>query len=439
MSKTQLRLDFSLDTIEERQAFLDKYLKDNPNHWSDSDIQMMGNYLLWGKEKNNKSAASNLGISIETKHNTWTRKKDESLDALLEQPTFNEVAVFSEVPIKVAKTKFSREEALRDAPDNLKETFRGLFEQIDRLDLTLNYYDIKTGKREKEPREELLKRFTQEEQEQLKKDATRLNQFNYLKKRHLLAELRNQQYALRDNYVTHIQRTAPPTMNLQEDVTEFENNIPVFPLGVFTKNSFMRLIFKPKEELNPYTYTEKELNTVSKFLWAKKKEKEKHDFQIYFDFTNEEHLGELFQFYLDLENEENELTSQLIETVKYYINFSDLNDIQREILNMKINKKTNEDIRAVVNEKYDKHYAVNYISTIFRKKIIPCLIDAANHHMEVIENLFFEEEFKKCICCGRILLINEKNFMHKSRSKDGFNNKCKTCEKEARKRRGNGK
>ena len=32
MSKTQLRLDFSLDTIEERQAFLDKYLKDNPNH-----------------------------------------------------------------------------------------------------------------------------------------------------------------------------------------------------------------------------------------------------------------------------------------------------------------------------------------------------------------------------------------------------------------------
>ena len=55
MSKTQLRLDFSLDTIEERQAFLDKYLKDSPNHWSDSDIQMMGNYLLWGKEKNNKS------------------------------------------------------------------------------------------------------------------------------------------------------------------------------------------------------------------------------------------------------------------------------------------------------------------------------------------------------------------------------------------------
>ena len=68
------------------------------------------------------------------------------------------------MPIKVAKTKFSREEALRDAPDNLKETFRGLFEQIDRLDLTLNYYDMKTGKREKEPREELLRRICKEAQ-----------------------------------------------------------------------------------------------------------------------------------------------------------------------------------------------------------------------------------------------------------------------------------
>ena len=438
MPKTQLRLDFSIESAEGRKQFLDEYLDKNKDiHWNDSDIQMMGNYILWGKE-GRTSAAEHANVELETRHNTWQKKEDESLDALMEQPTFNEAAVFTEIPTKITRTVFSREEALREAPEFLRQTFVDLFRQIDELDLLLNYYDLGTGKRIKEPRKELLEKFTNEEQMKLRMDAADLSQYQYLKKRHLLVELRKQQFTLRDSYSASVQRTTLPTINFVQDVIDFDGNIPVFPLGVATPDTFMELIFKSEDELIPSNYTEEQLEVISKFLWNKKEESTQN-FDIYFDFREESHLGELFQSYLDLSNvEDNVLTAALIKTIDYYREFANLSDLQKDVLEMKINKKTNDDIRVYINKKYDKHYAVNYISTIFRQKIIPALTEAANYHLRVIENLFFEEEFKTCIGCGRTLLIDERNFMHKARSKDGFNNKCKVCEKERRKRRKDG-
>lgn len=434
MAKTNLRLDFSLETAAERKQFLDEYLAKNQYKWTDSDIEMMGNYILWGKE-GTKSAADKASIEVETRYSTWSKKDDESLDALLEQPTFNEAAVFVQTPTKIPRTVFSRKEALEQAPDNLKVTFTELFRQIDELDLLLNYYDLNSGKRIKEPRAELINKFTDEEQFEIKQHAAELSQYQYLKKRHLLVELRKQQFTLRDSYITQIQH-ALPVLQFQEDSIEFEGNIPVFPLGLANDGRLMSLIFKPAQELIPSTYTEEDLQLVSKFLWEKKDE-ETHKYDRFFDFRNEVHLGELFQNYIDLSEVDNTLTAALIKTIDYYREFSNLTPLQEDVLQMKIEKRTNEEIRKYINQKYGKNYAVNYMSTIFRQKIIPSLIEGVNYHLRIVENLFFAEEFKVCIGCGQTLLIDERNFMHKARSKDGFNNKCKQCEKKRRRSKQN--
>ena len=47
---------------------------------------------------------------------------------------------------------------------------------------------------------------------------------------------------------------------------------------------------------------------------------------------------------------------------------------------------------------------------------------------QIVQNLFFSEEFKKCSACGRTLLKSPRNFVRKSRSKDGYANKCKYCD-----------
>ena len=99
---------------------------------------------------------------------------------------------------------------------------------------------------------------------------------------------------------------------------------------------------------------------------------------------------------------------------------------------MKIAKKKNQDIANYINKKYNKSYTANYISTIFRQKIIKQINEAAAFHKEIINNIFFEENFKKCSCCGKILLRSTENFVKKSRAKDGFAGRCKRCDKIAR-------
>lgn len=153
-------------------------------------------------------------------------------------------------------------------------------------------------------------------------------------------------------------------------------------------------------------------------------------------------MAQVFLYFEDLEEQEfNKSTNAMLNTLKYYVQFAQLSELQYEILCLKIKKQTNQQIQQYINKKYDKSYTVNYISTIFRQKIIPSIIEGIKYHMNIVENLFFEEEFKKCIRCGRVLLIHPYNFVRKARSQDGFNNKCKCCEKKERKLRGekNGK
>lgn len=123
---------------------------------------------------------------------------------------------------------------------------------------------------------------------------------------------------------------------------------------------------------------------------------------------------------------------KLLDTLQFYVDQADLTDIQHEILNMKLHKIKNTDIAWEINRKYKKTYTSNYISTIFRQRIIPKINDAAKYHEKVISNIFFEEEFKQCSSCGETLLRDADNFTRKSRSSDGFSSRCKKCEKKAR-------
>jgi hypothetical protein len=63
---------------------------------------------------------------------------------------------------------------------------------------------------------------------------------------------------------------------------------------------------------------------------------------------------------------------------------------------------------------------------------VPKINEAAAYHLKVVSNLFFEEEFKMCTGCKKIMLRDADNFTRKSRSKDGFTARCKKCEKASR-------
>lgn len=437
----RLHLDFSISGTNDRKDFVDQYVQ-RPEFirapLTEDELETIANYILWGKDEDGQSCAQRGEIQIETRNKTWQRDDTESLDAMMESPTFNEASLRrpTEARTRVPREVFDRQKALEECPEHMRAVFQDLFDRIDKLEMSIHFYEFAHGKRKEGPRAALTKRFDESDIYAAEQIASKWNQYKYLKQRHLIVELRREQFTLRDSYIEKHLRHTPPEPDLDPVHLDFDAEIPVFPLGLVGA-PFSDLVFKSEDKLNPYTYTEKELDVLTHHYWNKKSQSRP---LLFFDFGELEHVYELFGQLNELEEELDDLPiesnlKKLLDTLKYYISLTDLTEAQQEILDLKINKTKNQDIADIINKKYNKSYTANYISTIFRQKIIPRINETAQFHALVIENMCFEENFKKCNGCGKILLADAENFVRKSRSKDGFSTKCKKCDRADRQRK----
>ena len=437
----RLKLDFSIQSTDGRRDFVSEYVT-QPQFQrvplTSDELETIANYILWGKDPDGLNVTQRGEIQIETRNKTWQRDDTESLDALMESPTFSEASLRrpTEARTRVAREVFDRKKTLKECPKHLVPVFQDLFDRIDYIELQLNFYEFTHGKRKEPPRESLQKRFTEAQIANAQTTVTKWNQFKYLKQRHLIVELRREQFTLRDTYIERHVRHTPIEPEIDPVDPDFDAEIPVFPLGL-KAGPIGALLFKDETNLNPSTYSESDLQKVLQFYWDKKSDARP---AIFFDFANLEHIYELFGQLNELEESVGALSvnsnlSKLLETLKYYIEMTDLTEAQREILDLKINKVKNQDIADIINKKYDKSYTANYISTIFRQKIIPRINETAEFHAKIIENLSFPENFKKCTGCGKVLLIDPDKFVRKSRSKDGFSTRCKICDRNDRQKK----
>ena len=433
--QNRLKLDFSLESAQDRVNFINSYIVQFPT-LTQSEASTIADYLLWGKTEEGVALGADAGL--ETR---WSKPNEaESLDAVLENPALSNAQLYAlndAVVLRKPRNVFSREEARREAPDYLKQTYEDLWKTIDEVELEINFYELRVGKREKPPREELVKRFTHDEVERIRAAAEKLNQYGYLKLRHRIRELRTEQFTIRDSYRSTFNITQS-TYSPKNNSFVFDCDVEVLPLGI-KEGIVGEMIFDVN--FDPAAFDEEQLRLISNLVWKKKNvDKEKR----IFDFRNLEAVYQLYLFKEDFDDRleeveynhiiENNL-SQLLETLKFYEQISDLTDIQREILRMKEKKQKNAEIAGYINKKYGKSYTANYISTIFRQKIIVKINEAAELHRDTVENCFFPENFRKCPDCGRVLLLDARNWVRKVRSKDGFQNKCKRCEREQRKRK----
>lgn len=436
----RLNLDFSLSTMEERRKFLDIYINKIP-YPTEEELEIMANYILWGKDIDGKSPIQKKEIQIKTRNGTWDKKNEESLDALLETPTFNENLIIqpTEARQKIPRETFSRKESLEQAPEHIKKILISLFNDIDKIDLILNFYDLKHGKRKNPPRKELTNKFSESEINLIKEKSEKLNQFKYLKLRHLLVELRREQFTIRDTFLSPIQYQNNKIIEISPSSPIFEFEIPVYPLGLLEDKQLIKKIFPLNKFPLPQDFSDDELKEISELYWKKKEERKNQ--KIFFDFSDIEHVYNLLLQLPELKDEidkkENleSTTDLLLKTLLFYIKRAKLTDLQYTILRRKIQKVRNQDIANEVNRIFNKSYTANYISTIFRQKIIKQINKAAIFHEKIVENLFFPENFKVCNVCGEMLLKDQENFVRKSRSKDGFSNRCKECDKKERHRK----
>ena len=102
--------------------------------------------------------------------------------------------------------------------------------------------------------------------------------------------------------------------------------------------------------------------------------------------------------------------------------------ILKRIIDCKINGYQNQEIQKELEIEFQTTYSVEYISSLWKKKI-PNMI-AARAEDDYLDWYYLTQEkgvYKKCSRCGPVKLAHNKYFSKNKTSKDGFYSICKDC------------
>ena len=144
MAQNRLNLNWQISLREDRAKFIESYLETLNFTPTKEELTMMSNYILWGKlketDKDGPSRLKDEGLYIETKNGDWVDDRSVSLEGLLETPGFSE-SDFSRPTYKKIRYTFSRSEARRLASPEILAALEALWEQMDSIELLINYYE----------------------------------------------------------------------------------------------------------------------------------------------------------------------------------------------------------------------------------------------------------------------------------------------------------
>lgn len=466
--KSTLSLDWTLETAVERTDFLETYLANRTVPLSESDLEMCGNYLLWGRGSNGLNAEQEGYVQLERRNSTWASSANarqvSSIEELTENPTFDEAQFHSlaDTTYKTPKPNFSREECLRKAPPEFIPMLRDLFGRIDRVELSIGFYDRAHGKRKTDLPERLTRKFSPEELFDLEERALSWTNGQYLKKKHLLVELRREQYTIKDSFSNSLM--ARPTNKFVEEVSptfcgpeSAEDGFLVLPIGLSDSArqtqgksksvnwflEFEELAAKKDDPAYQMQARKLESRLIERGICQphktskKTQESQKSATPFGFltiDFRNPAHICRLLDSQKLLITDPS--LSRVRDTLDFYMRQANLTPIQQKVLELKLAGKQNMDIKEIVNKEFNRSYQANYISTIYRQYVALAIADAATRHLEIVRAIAEgPERFKCCSVCGRLLVESETYFIHKSRAKSGFSARCKQCDHDYRQRR----
>ena len=102
--------------------------------------------------------------------------------------------------------------------------------------------------------------------------------------------------------------------------------------------------------------------------------------------------------------------------------------LYERIVEYKIDGKQNLEIQILIEKEFGVKHSLEYISSLWRKKIPNLIASAAED--QFLDGYYLTEEkgaYKRCSRCGQIKLAHNKYFSKNKTSKDGFYSICKAC------------
>lgn len=368
-----MHLDLNLYTDLERNEAVAQM----EGTFSNSQLERMADYILYGKTEDGESIVDKGMVQIETKYKSYSKRKNESLDELKENPLFDE---------RTAKSPYKRQVYKNPKPvlDKTLPELQGLLDEIERLQLL---YDaaIDTNPKNLTP-----------------------TKIYHLK--HLLIDLKKQQYT--------ISMAAKPRKEYSRPIPFspiLSDGIIVLPLGL--KMGDTTRFLNPRADTSLYTIPKKgDINL-----------EDPH--HIYLILT---HYSILYES--AIETSENQM-GYLLETLDFYIELAGLDEVRSAILLLKRQEVSNTEIQKYLETKFGIHYNENYISTIYTKEISRKIAEAVTLHKDYWLQRNNPDAWKVCGCCGEYRLKDAREFVRKQSSLDGYTSRCKRCDRQKREKK----
>ena len=407
-----LKLDFNIQSSTDRADFVSAFFSENPDYKpTQSELDTLSNYILYGKDADGTSVVDRGEVEIETKYKSYSKRKAESLDELMEAPGFNENTVVTQYVYRHPKPTIDRE---------VDKVVPGMEELWAAIDRTAYILDLAAGKIEVDPAQPPV-------------DLSAYSQTDLYKLKHHLIDMRKQQYVLKEAY-GGTEHTFNPNVKKGAQIAPRDSDsvdwdhIWFYPLGLWGCPHDSRWD-------SPQDYQA----TVTPWDRNQQVERLIEKDYVVIDFTNSEHVYELAKnlesLMVEADNESDGTSAAIVDTLKFYAARANLSDCRQHIWDLKCRQFNNASIRKEVNSMFGTSYNENYISTLFKQNICTDIAAAAQLHYDYFLNRDDQQAWKVCTGCGKKKLRDPREFMRKAKSSDGLASRCKECEKLARQQR----
>lgn len=413
--KRKYSLDYSIqrdcDRVVAVADILDKLDKDP----TPAQLELMGSYILYGKDENGLNAAKRGEIMTNnTRFQSYRKKEDKnvSLDEILDRPTADTQALrkitqkrtYTVPKQTIARPRYNKQTGqLIDPGDSDIPGMIQLWDSIDRMEKVVATYKGEIAPDETTP---------------ILNSDYRLYQL-----KHWLIDLRRHQYYLKDAYkpALHFASIAHPRAQFIDWSQDCAYWMPFQQWQERVDNSLLSSISRNIDD-----YESKVTSTGVYVKWVVRRHT--------FDWQNPSHVAALINVYdllYDTFRERIDTYGRaFIFDFKRYRALAQLSPVQDFLLTRKIQHIPYCDVVRELEQRFNIIYNENYMSAIVARTIPKAIATAAKKARVIAETP--QSELKQCYRCKRKLPKNTLFFGLNAGRKDGWASNCKQCERKRR-------
>lgn len=404
-------IERDVDRLAAVKDILDK-LEKNP---SPSDLELMANYILYGKDENGLNAVQRGEIIAgNTRYNSYRRKDDKllSLDAMLENPMTNQQElkpsnqrdVYRHIKPSIKRPKYDKKTGeLIDIGDGDIPGMQELWDCIDEMEHWIAVLEGKVP-----PRED---------------DLLFDNSYRLYQLKHSLIDIRRHQYYLRDAY--------KPTLHFL-DIDHPKHQYIDWTCDSYywmTIDEWHRkvdgaLVHTISKNLDDYETRTRDGTIEVKWMVR----------EHTFDWENFLHVRELMGHYSNLYDQMYDKIDTYARTLIFdferYRAMCHFTELREFLVEEKITGVPYTQILADVQQVFGIKYNENHLCSILANELPKTIALTAKKHRLLLETP--KEKCKVCFRCKRLLPRDPVFFARNRSHKDGFCSNCKECEKQKR-------